>query len=78
MRWSSNGVTEMSISVPVRTRFFRTCSAERSEDCLSHAHSLVSNKDSAMNNQKFMKRLWAVIAVMTLISMIGFTAAAYR
>jgi hypothetical protein len=31
-----------------------------------------------MASQKLMKRLWAVIAVLTLISMIGFTAVAYR
>ena len=31
-----------------------------------------------MDGRKFMRKLWVVIAVMTLISMIGFTAAAYR
>jgi len=31
-----------------------------------------------MDGRKFMRKLWVVIAVMTLVSMIGFTAAAYR
>jgi hypothetical protein len=31
-----------------------------------------------MDKRKLMRKAWTVIAVMTLISMVGFTAAAYR